>query len=292
MLIRYYKGMPNTYVIAYRGGRVAHEGAGLSFFYSPLTTSLVAVPVVTQDVPFIFNETTANFQDVAVQGHLTYRLEDPTRVAALLDFSLDLHTGSYATDDPEKLHQRIVHAVQMHARAGISALQLEEALVQAQRLATETLAKLRTEDALAELGVVIESLYLTSIAATPEMKKALEADYREGLQRRADQAIYARRAAAVAEERKIRQSEMDTDIGLEQRRQELVDLQAQNNLTLAEADAKADEMKLNPYAELPPQALLGLALKEWAAQPSAIGQLNITPDLLSQLAGWMTREAS
>ena len=292
MFIRYYKGSPNAYVIAYRGGRVVEEGVGLSFFYSPFSTTLVVVPVVTQDVPFIFQETTANFQDVAVQGHLTYRFDDPAKVAALLDFSLDLHTGHYKTDDPEKLQQRIIHPVQTHTRAGIGTLQLEEALVQVPRLTAETLDKLRTEDALAQLGVVIESLYITSIAATPEMKKALEADYREGLQRRADQAIYQRRAAAVAEERKIRQSEMDADIGLEQRRQELVDLQAQNNLTLAEAEAKADEMKLNPYAALPPQALLGLALKEWAAQPSAIGQLNITPDLLSQLAGWMSRDAS
>ena len=292
MLMRYFKSTPNAYVIAYRGGRAVHEGVGLSFFYTPFNTALVVVPVVTQDVPFIFKETTANFQDVAVQGHLTYRFEDPAKVATLLDFSLELRTGTYKTDDPDKLHQRIVHAVQMHAREGVSAMQLEEALVHVQRLATETLTKLRTEEALAQLGVVIESLYITSIAATPEMKKALEADYRENLQRRADQAIYMRRAAAVAEERKIRQSEMDTDIGLEQRRQELVDLQAQNNLTMAEAEAKADEMKLNPYAALPSQVLLGLALKEWAGQPSSIGQLNITPDLLSQLAGWLSRDAS
>lgn len=47
---------------------------------------------------------------------------------------------------------------------------------------------------------------------------------------------------------------------LEDRRKDLVDRQAQNNLTLAEADAKAEALKLNPYRELPLQALVGLAL--------------------------------
>ena len=45
MFVRYYKGTPNAYVIAYRGGRVVHEGAGLSFFYTPFNTALVVVPV-------------------------------------------------------------------------------------------------------------------------------------------------------------------------------------------------------------------------------------------------------
>lgn len=119
------------------------------------------------------------------------------------------------------------------------------------------------------------------------MRKALEADYREGLQRRADQAIYARRAAAVAEERKIKQSELDTEVELEERRRELVEMQAANRLRLAEADARADELKLDPYARMPAQALLGLALKEWAANAGNIANLSITPDHLNQLVAWV-----
>jgi len=64
----------------------------------------------------------------------------------------------------------------------------------------------------------------------------LEAEYRERLQRDADRAIYERRTAAVEEERKIRQSELETDIDLEERRKELVVMQAENSLTLAEAE--------------------------------------------------------
>ena len=49
------------------------------------------------------------------------------------------------------------------------------------------------------------------------MGKALEAEYREGLQQRADQAIYARRAAAVEQERRIKENELNTQVLLEQR---------------------------------------------------------------------------
>jgi hypothetical protein len=119
------------------------------------------------------------------------------------------------------------------------------------------------------------------------MQKALEAEYRESLQRNADKAIYDRRAASVEEERKIQQREMDIEIEVEERRKELVGMQAENSLKLAEAEARADEMKLNPYGDLAPQALIGLALKEFAGNAGRIGSLNITPDMLSQVINWV-----
>ena len=90
------------------------------------------------------------------------------------------------------------------------------------------------------------------------------------------------------EERKIRESEMNTDVELENRRKELVDMQARNALALAEAEAKADELKLAPYGELPSQALIGLALKEWAGNAGTIDSLSITPDLLSKVVSYVS----
>src|SRR3954453_16612972 len=86
--IRYFKAAPTTYVLQYAGGRVKREGAGLSFFYFAPRTTLVAVPVGSTDVPFIFTETTADFQTISVQGHLTFRVKDPRRLAGILDFSI------------------------------------------------------------------------------------------------------------------------------------------------------------------------------------------------------------
>ena len=78
------------------------------------------------------------------------------------------------------------------------------------------------------MGTELLSVYFVAVKPTPEVAKALEADYRETLLRKADMAIYARRAAAVEEERKIKENELNTEITLEEQRQKLVDLQGQN----------------------------------------------------------------
>lgn len=287
MFIQYFKGEPNQYVIRYKNGGVIDHGEGLEFWYLTYNTSIAVVSAVSQDALFIFNESTANFQEVAIQGQLTYRFEAPLEAARYLDFSIEPRSGKYRSKDVDKLNQRVVNAVQLHTRKGLNGLSLEQALTTAKELSTQVLDAVRGEDSLKKLGIVVESLYFTAVTPTPEMQKALEAEYREGLQQHADKAIYERRVAAVEEERKIKQREMETDIELEDRRKDLVDMQAENSLKLAEAEAKADEMKLNPYANLEPQALVGLALKEFASNAGRIGNLTITPDMLGQIIHWV-----
>lgn len=290
MFIQYFKGEPSTHVIRYRNGKIVASGEGANFWYMPLNTSVAAVPIVSQEAQFLFNETTANYQEVSIQGTVVYRIADPLRVASRLNFTIDPSSSRFASEDPDKLVQRIVNLVQGHTRSKVNALSLEDAITKVHNLASDVFAEVVENESISELGVTIESLHFTALKATPEMRKALEADYREGLQQRADQAIYARRAAAVAEERQIRQSELNTEVELENRRKDLVDTQARNNLTLAEAEAKADELKLNPYAAMPPQALLALALKEWAGNAGNIENLSITPDLLTKVASWVSTE--
>src|SRR5437763_12701982 len=104
--MRYFKAAPTTFVLQYVNGRVKREGTGLSFFYFAPRTTLAAVPVGSTDVPFIFNEVTADFQAVTVQGHLTFQVDDPKRLARLLDYSVAAG-GGYASDDPDKLPLRV-----------------------------------------------------------------------------------------------------------------------------------------------------------------------------------------
>ena len=70
MGIRYEKAAPTTYVLHYAGGRLKREGAGLAFFYWGPSATLVEVPLESQDVPFAFEEKTADFQSVTVQGQM------------------------------------------------------------------------------------------------------------------------------------------------------------------------------------------------------------------------------
>src|SRR5215475_5491938 len=103
--LRFVKVQPTTYLLQYRRGKVVREGVGLSFFYYGPTSSLVAVPVGSTDAPFIFQETTGDFQTVTIQGQVTYRVSDPKRLAALLNFTLAPYGQGYASEDPEKLPQ-------------------------------------------------------------------------------------------------------------------------------------------------------------------------------------------
>ncbi len=62
--LRFFKAEPTDFVLQFRGGKAVREGAGLSFFFFAPTASLVLVPVGSVDVPFIFEEVTADFQQV------------------------------------------------------------------------------------------------------------------------------------------------------------------------------------------------------------------------------------
>ena len=292
MLINYYKGEPNSYVLSHRNGKLVRHGAGINFYYAPLTTTLAIVPLASQESQFIFNETTANFQEVSIQGSLIYRLSNPIELAKRLDFTVVPRKHVYKTEDPQQLVQRVVNSVQAHTRSEVMQRSLEQALSEVKDLSAVVFEKVANAPELTSLGIVLEGLHITAVKATPEMQKALEADYRESLHKREDQAIYDRRKAAVDEESKIRESEMNTDVKLENRRKELVDTQARNALALAEAEAKADELKLAPYGELPPQALIGLALKEWAGNAGTIDSLSITPDLLSKVVSYVSDSRS
>ena len=179
-------------------------------------------------------------------------------------------------------------ATQARARGVLRTWTLEETLDRAQVLAQAVTQELAGEAALTDLGVVVDGVYIVGIRAQPAVQKALEAKYREAVNRRSDEAIFERRAAALEQERQLKQTELATEIEVENRRRELVARQAENTIEVARAEAEAQKMKLAPMAELPTAVLAALALKEWAANPSGIGQLNITPDMLTQLAGWVS----
>ena len=111
----YLKPPPTTYVLHYKNGKIARQGAGLSFWYFAPTSVISILNVASIDVPFVFNEITSDVQDATVQGELTYKIVDPSKTAAILDFSLD-RRGKHQSDDPEKLGERIVKAAQIRAR--------------------------------------------------------------------------------------------------------------------------------------------------------------------------------
>ncbi|NLI78811.1 MAG: SPFH domain-containing protein [Candidatus Riflebacteria bacterium] len=281
--IGYFKGEPHEFVLVYRNGVVTRRGQGISFFFWRPSTSIVCVPTGTIDVPFILNETVGSFQAVTVQGQMTFRVTQPETVANLLNFALDPDTRVYRSEDPEKLSQRIINEMQTLFRLELQKMTLEDALRQAGEVAQRVLGQLRGVDSLTRLGVEVVTLHVISAKPTPEMAKALEAEYRENLQIKADQAIYKRRALAVDQERRIKENELTTSITLETQRQQLVALEGQNVRAQAEFEAAATTVRLAPFKEIEPAALLAMGLKDLGANAAKIGQVNITPELLAAI---------
>ena len=101
------------------------------------------------------------------------------------------------------------------------------------------------------LGAELLNVYFISAKPTPEVAKALEADYRETLLRKADMAIYARRAAAVEEERKIKENELNTEIALEEQRRRLIDLQGRERAPRGRRAAARPSRKRRDIAPAP-----------------------------------------
>ncbi len=310
--IRFVKVPPTTYVIHYHGGKQKREGAGLSFFYYSPLAELVFVPLSSTDVPFVFSEVTADFQDATIQGELTYRINDPKRVAAILDYGVD-RSGKFRSDDPMKLNDRLVHAAQILARSFTQRTRLRELLVSSDSLISETLAGLQQSPTVSMLGVEVLGLSILSIKATPEMSKAFQADAREELLRKADEAIYARRNAAVELERTIKENELSTEIAVEQkkrqvretqmaaeisveeRRATLVDHRVANDRKEADARAHTLQATLEPLKGIDwrtlmaasghndAKSIIALAFRDLAENAGKIGELNISPELLSSL---------
>ena len=125
--IRFIKFDAMTYVIHHKKGRVKREGRGLSFYYYEPSSSIAAIPIASNDVPFIFNETTVDYQTVSIQGQISYRVSDAKKLSEVLDFTVDAQ-GIYKKDESEKLTQRIINEAQTATSALIHSLPLKEAL--------------------------------------------------------------------------------------------------------------------------------------------------------------------
>jgi regulator of protease activity HflC (stomatin/prohibitin superfamily) len=293
--IGYFKGEPTDYVLKFVSGRVQREGPGLAFFYFKHNTQIVTVPTSGIDANFVFNEVTNNFQTVTLQGQLTYRIQNPKMAASLLNFAVDPIKRNYVSNDPEKLPARISNVVQIETRSEIQKRSLEETLRDSQAIAAEVLRRLRDgSPVLQAMGAELLSVYFLSARPTPEVAKALEADYRETLLRKADEATYARRAAAVDEERKIKEKELSSDKALEEQRSALIDLQGENARKEAENrgkaleleaqfKAKAAEAEMGAYRNVDPRLLLAYSMKELGQNAGQIGNLTITTDVLAGL---------
>lgn len=311
---RFIKVQPTTYLIEYRNGKIKKEGTGLSFFYYTPITSLAAIPIGTTDTPFMIKETTSDHQPVTLQGQIVYKITEPKLISEMLNYTLDINGKDYISEDPEKLNDRIITQVQVLIKNALQKMTLNEALTASDKLTKTTMTELKELESIKSLGIKILELSILAIKPVPETARALEAKTREELLKEADSAIYDRRNAAVEQERTIKENELNTELLIQEKEQNMrmaevngkIDLEEENkklaNLTAENAkivaDAKAYDLSvtLEPLTTLDPKLLqvlannqmnsnqiIAQAFRDISENADKIGQLNISPDLLNAL---------
>jgi len=316
-LIRHLRAEPTSHVLQYRHGEVRREGAGLAFWFRAINTSVAEVPVDDRELPFLFHVRSADFQELTVQGVITFRVVDPRLVARRIDFAIDLQTGRWTQTPLEQLAGLLMQLAQQFVIDDLVKLELRRILADGVAPIRDRIATgLADEQALADLGLQIVAVRVAAVTPTAEMEKALQRPTGEAIRQQADEATFSRRAMAVEKERAIAENELKNRIELARREEELVAQEGANQRRRAQEQAAAalidahaaderdqlvsarDASTINEVegarltveaerariqAAMPANVLLALALRELAGQVGNIEHLTITPDLLTPL---------
>ncbi len=250
--INYIKFDSMNYVIHYKNGKIKKEGRGLSFFYFSPNSSIVSIPVPSNDFQFVFNETTKDYQEVTLQGQITYKIDNPKQIAETLDFTVN-KKKQYLKNDYEKIQQRIINEAQTASASVVQRLNLKEALRQLEEIEKEIFTSVQKSKTVQMLGLEVLSVNILGVTPNPEMARALEAQTRESLQKEADQAVYERRNFAVEQERIIKESELNTEIAVEEKQKQIVEKKMETDVVKQQNVQELKEMEMTSNISLEEQ---------------------------------------
>ena len=315
--LRHLRAEPTSHVLQYRRGHLRREGPGLAFWFRPISTAVAEVPIDDRELPFLFHARSADFQELTVQGVITFRVADARRVAGRIDFAIDLDTGRWTQSPLEQVSGLLTQLAQQFVIDELVRLELRAILDGGVAPIRDRIAAgLAGEEALGELGLQIVAVRVAAVAPTADVEKALQRPTREAIQQTADAATYRRRAVAVENERAIAENELQNRVELARREEDLVAQEGANAQRRAGEEAAAqliaaraaDERavlaaareaetidtvegaRLRAEAErariqtgVPSNVLLALALRELAGQLGNIEHLTVTPDMVTPL---------
>ncbi len=245
----YIKFSPNEYVFRYKKGRVVAQGVGLSFFYFERNTSVCAIPTSTIDTDFIFEETTEDYQTVTVQGQVTYRIVDFSKIVNSIDFSVNMKTRKLNNDPLPKLSKRIVNLSQVLIKNKIGSITLTEAVNAGSDWAQSLISELQNNDELKELGIQVCGFSVTRVSSTNETSRALEAHTRETILKEADDALYERRNASIEQERRVKENELNTEISVEEKKKKIKETEIETKKMLIEKESELKKFEVEKRAE-------------------------------------------
>jgi regulator of protease activity HflC (stomatin/prohibitin superfamily) len=250
LLFSHLRADPNQHILHYKGGRVVRGGAGLAYWFNPLSAAIAQVPVEDIETTVLLRERSADFQEVTVQCVLTYRCSDPSKVAARVNFTISLESGQWTQQPLERLAGLLNTRAQQPVRDYLADVSVTEAIQKGGAVMTERIRTgIQEDQELVETGIQLVSVQVTRVAPSSELEKALEAPTREAIQQKADEATFERRALAVEKERAIKENELATEIELARRQEDLIAQQSKNRLLNVDQEAAAEKAKAEAAAE-------------------------------------------
>lgn len=271
--VKFIKFQPSEYVLKYKNGKIVKEGAGISFYYFAPTTSIVMLPLASNECPFMFEEVTGDFQVVSIQGQATYRIADQKKVAQLLNYSIDIRGNNkrYISDDPQKMAQRVSNIVRVMTKKHIESLNLSDAIRSSETLAKKILEDIRLNEEINSLGIEIMGLTVLSVLPSKDTARALEAETREKILKLADNAIYERRNASIEQERGVKENEFNTEIAIENKRRQVreTQLNAEQAEMQKQNELKDEQLEFETRLEEKRKALINISVENMRAQADA-----------------------
>ena len=163
------------------------------------------------------------------------------------------------------------------------------------------------------MGLEVIAVRIAAVRPEAEVEKALQTPTREHIQQQADEATFQRRALAVEKERAIQENELQNQIELARREENLIEQRGKNERSQAREKAEAgridaesiaeresietrgkaesielveiarvrsEQERMAIYRDFPADRLLALAAQKLAGKLGKIEHLSLSPDLL------------
>jgi len=250
LFFKHLRSESNMHVRRFRKGRLVKSGKGLAFWFIPMRTSIAEVPTDDRELQFIFQGRSRDFQEATIQGELIYRVTDPDCLAERIDFSIDLNSGLHRNAPLEQLASLFTNTVRKHATRYIASKDIRQLIVDGpENILIAIEQGFAAENVFAEMGLDVVSLGINEISPVAELEKALQIPTRESIQQNADEATFQRRALAVEKERAIAENELQSQIELAVREENLISQQGTNERRRVEEEATAEETSVKALIE-------------------------------------------
>ena len=316
-VVRHLRAEPTSHVLRYHGGDLRAGGAGAAFWFRPINSAVAEVPIDDRELPFLFHARSADFQQLTVQGVITFRIADPGRIARRVDFSIDLDNGRWTQTPLEQvaglltqLAQQFVIDELVKLESARSSPTASRRSATGSRMASPPRARSPSSASRSWPSASRRSRRRPSSRRRSSSRRARRSSSRPTRRRSRAGRWPSRRSArspttssrTASSSRAARRSSSPRRVSNARRRaeedaiaqlvaaradDERVELRAERDArttdTVQAAMLRAEAERTRIQASVPADVRLALALQDFAGQVGTIQNLTITPDLLSSL---------